>query len=99
MAKSKRVPTRDAAARAGATGKPVSDSTGDGPWRGQETRPGAGGSESPEAAAVRAEGNAPVTVADAVRLSADDARGGTPAASRRPEPQAAADSGENVEEK
>ncbi len=48
---------------------------------------------------MRAEGNESISVADAVRRSADDAAGGTPAEDRRPDPQSAADSGENAEEK
>lgn len=68
-----------------------------GPWRGDETRAGAGGSETPEAAAERAEGNAPLSVAEAQRRSnelPDEAPSTIP-----PPPVDAADSRENLEEK
>lgn len=68
-------------------------------WHGQEARPGSGGSESPEDAAKRAEGNAPLAAAEAARRAAnvDDAAPGPRGPHRHPE--AGADDVENAEEK
>ncbi len=66
-------------------------------WHGQETRPGPGGSETPEAAASRAEGNAPLPVEEALRRIEE-----TPEeqlGNARSHSKDASDSDENVEEK
>jgi hypothetical protein len=68
-------------------------------WRGQETRPGAGGSETPEAAASRAEGNAPVNADDEARRTAEADRSVSRQDPPHRRPAAGADDKENAEEK
>lgn len=71
----------------------------DQPWHGQETRPGAGDSESAEDAASRAEGNAPVPVAQANESPDEAAARSTPAPENPPNPDEQPDSAENAAEK
>jgi hypothetical protein len=70
-------------------------------WRGDETRPGLQGSETPEDAARRAEGNAPIRVDEAVRTAEEDDHPTLPILSSTPgrEGDEESDGEENSEEK
>lgn len=67
-------------------------------WHGDETRPGVPGSETPEEAATCAEGNAPISVDEAVRRAAEEDHPTVPDTAR-PKGANESDSEENAEEK
>ena len=77
---------------------PASTSPKSHAWQGEGVEPEPGSSESPEAAAARAEGNAPLSVAAAVE---EDRRDVHADASTRPGTPShkAGDDAENIEEK